>query len=94
MPKSFHVGPGWKFVTGKLEDIRAINAKLGERMRNLTDHRNEIVLGNDATGEWTRDNMLGRPRPRHHDDLVPWIRNGATSAYAPHVARERYRLCR
>jgi protein SCO1/2 len=56
---SFHVGPGWKFVTGKLEDIRAINNKLGERMRNLTDHRNEIVLGNDATGEWQRDNVLG-----------------------------------
>ena len=57
--ESFHVGPGWKFVTGKLEDIKAINAKLGERMRNLTDHRNEIVLGNDATGEWARDNVLG-----------------------------------
>ena len=57
--ESFHVGPGWKFVTGKLEDIKAINAKLGERMRNLTDHRNEVVLGNDATGDWQRDNVLG-----------------------------------
>jgi protein SCO1 len=56
---AFHVGPGWKFVTGKLEDIRAINSKLGERMRSLTEHRNEIVLGNDATGEWQRDNVLG-----------------------------------
>jgi protein SCO1/2 len=57
--EAFQVGPGWKFVTGKLEDIRAINAKFGERMRSLTDHRNEIVLGNDATGEWARDNVLG-----------------------------------
>jgi len=56
---AFHVGPGWQFVTGKPEDVRAINAKLGDRSRNLSDHRNEIVLGNDATGEWTRDNVLG-----------------------------------
>jgi protein SCO1 len=57
--ESFHVGPGWKFVTGKPEDIRAINNKFGERMRSLTEHRNEIVLGNDVTGEWQRDNVLG-----------------------------------
>jgi protein SCO1/2 len=56
---AFHVGPGWKFVTGKPEDVRAINSKLGERSRTLSDHRNEIVLGNDTTGEWTRDNVLG-----------------------------------
>jgi protein SCO1 len=56
---AFHVGPGWQFVTGKPEDVRAINAKLGDRSRNLSDHRNEIVLGNDVTGEWNRDNVLG-----------------------------------
>ena len=56
---AFHVGPGWTFVTGKPADVRAINAKLGDRSRNLSDHRNEIVLGNDMTGEWTRDNVLG-----------------------------------
>jgi protein SCO1/2 len=57
--EAFHAGPGWKFLTGKLADIRAINGKLGERMRSLSEHRNEIVLGNDATGEWQRDNVLG-----------------------------------
>jgi len=57
--EAFHAGPGWSFLTGKLEDIRAINGKLGERMRSLSEHRNEIVLGNDATGEWTRDNVFG-----------------------------------
>jgi mono/diheme cytochrome c family protein len=25
----------------------------------LSEHRNEIVLGNDVTGEWQRDNVLG-----------------------------------
>ena len=52
-------GPGWTFVTGKPEDIRAINYKLGERSKVLSEHRNEIVLGNDATGEWQRDNVMG-----------------------------------
>jgi mono/diheme cytochrome c family protein len=57
--KSFATGPGWTFVTGKPEDIRAINHRLGERSKVLSDHRNEIVLGNDVTGEWQRDNVMG-----------------------------------
>ena len=57
--EAFHTGPGWLFLTGKLADIREINGKLGERMRSLTEHRNEIMLGNDATGEWQRDNVFG-----------------------------------
>ena len=56
---AFHAGPGWSFLTGKLEDIRAINSKLGEKMRNVSEHRNEVVLGNDATGRWGRNNLLG-----------------------------------
>jgi len=56
---AFDTGPGWLFLTGKPEDIRAINSKLGDRSRKLSDHRNEIVLGNDITGEWERDSALG-----------------------------------
>jgi len=57
--EAFHTGPGWFFLTGKLADIREINGKFGERMRSLTEHRNEIVLGNEATGDWQRDNVFG-----------------------------------
>jgi cytochrome oxidase Cu insertion factor (SCO1/SenC/PrrC family)/mono/diheme cytochrome c family protein len=57
--KAFGTGPGWTFVTGKPEDIRAINYRLGERSKVLSEHRNEIVLGNDRTGEWQRDNVMG-----------------------------------
>src|SRR6266849_5593289 len=57
--EAFAAGPGWLFLTGKPEDIRAINYKLGDRSRKLSDHRNEIVLGNDTTGEWARDTALG-----------------------------------
>lgn len=52
---AFYKGPGWTFITGKPDDIRAINAKLGNKSDVATDHRNEIVLGNDATGEWARN---------------------------------------
>jgi protein SCO1 len=57
---AFDVGPGWLFLTGKVEDIRAINYKLGDRSdRSLSQHRNEIVLGNDATGDWQRASVFG-----------------------------------
>jgi protein SCO1/2 len=57
--KAYGTGPGWTFVTGSPENIRAINYKLGDRSRQLSEHRNEIVLGNAATGEWQRDNIFG-----------------------------------
>ena len=57
--QAFDARPGWLFLTGKPEDIKAINAKLGDKSRSLDDHRNEIVLGNDATGEWMRNTVFG-----------------------------------
>ncbi len=52
--------PGWRFVTGQPEDIKAINAKFGDRSaeRSLKNHRNEILIGNDATGDWQRDSAF------------------------------------
>jgi protein SCO1 len=57
--EAFQAGPGWTFVTGTPDSIRAINYKFGERSRNLSEHRNEIVLGNDSTGQWQRDSVFG-----------------------------------
>jgi cytochrome oxidase Cu insertion factor (SCO1/SenC/PrrC family) len=56
---AFQAGPGWLFLTGKPADIEAIRYKLGERSRVLSEHRNEVLLGNGATGEWARNNVLG-----------------------------------
>jgi protein SCO1 len=56
---AFRAGPGWLFLTGKPEDIHAIRHKLGERSRVLSDHRNEVLLGNGGTGEWARNSALG-----------------------------------
>lgn len=51
--------PGWLFLTGKRADIDAIRYKLGERSRSLTEHRNEVLFGNDRTGEWARESVFG-----------------------------------
>lgn len=56
---AYHAGPGWYFLTGKPQDVRAITRALGDRSQALYEHRNEIVLGNDATGEWARDSLFG-----------------------------------
>ncbi|MBM6579380.1 SCO family protein [Microvirga sp. BT689] len=56
---AFQAGPGWLFLTGKPEDIDLIRYKLGDRSRKLSEHRNEIWLANDATGDWARDSVFG-----------------------------------
>jgi protein SCO1/2 len=57
---AFETGPGWQFLTGRPEDIKSINAKFGDRSgtRKLSDHRNEMLIGNDATGDWERASPL------------------------------------
>jgi cytochrome oxidase Cu insertion factor (SCO1/SenC/PrrC family)/cytochrome c2 len=52
--------PGWQFITGRPEDIKAISAKFGDRSaeRGLSNHRNEILVGNDTTDDWERDSSF------------------------------------
>ncbi len=57
--KAFSVGPSWLFLTGKQQDIDLIRHRLGERSRALTEHRNEVLLFNGATGEWERNSAFG-----------------------------------
>ena len=54
MATAFDAGPGWLFLTGKPEDVATIRYKLGERSENLSEHRTDMMVGNDATGEWGR----------------------------------------
>ena len=55
---AMRAGPGWLFLTGLPEDIKLIRERLGDRSPVLSEHRNEVLLGNGATGEWQRDNPL------------------------------------
>ena len=58
MADAYKIGDGWSFLTGDPADIDVIRFKLGERSRALNDHRNEVMLYNDATGEWARDSAF------------------------------------
>jgi protein SCO1/2 len=57
--KAFGAGHNWLFLTGSVKDIDAIRHRLGERSRGLTEHRNEVLLFNDRTGEWERNSAFG-----------------------------------
>ena len=57
--KAFSAGPSWLFLTGQQADIDLIRHRLGERSRALTEHRNEVLLYNDRTGEWERNSAFG-----------------------------------
>ncbi|GLK56607.1 protein SCO1/2 [Methylopila capsulata] len=51
---AFRTDPSWLFLTGDFADINVIRYKLGERTQALTQHRNDILLFNDRTGDWQR----------------------------------------
>ena len=57
----FKAGPGWTFVTGPKpqvdELLRALAASTGRR----EDHTPTVLVGNDATGQWTRAYGLAAP---------------------------------
>jgi protein SCO1/2 len=55
----FKAGPGWLFLTGNTADIEAIRHKLGDRRAKLSEHRNEVLLYNDGTGDWERASAFG-----------------------------------
>lgn len=55
----FEVGPGWTFLTGKEDDITLLRRKLGllgerEPTDNLATHNLNLVIGNQATGQWMK----------------------------------------
>lgn len=57
--EAFGAGDGWLFLTGKPEDIHKLRWKLGERSRSLSEHRSDMVLGNDREGFWRRISAMG-----------------------------------
>lgn len=57
--EAFDARPGWRFLTGAPDDLKKISHALGDRSRTLSEHRNEIVIGNDQTGQWSRNSLMG-----------------------------------
>jgi protein SCO1 len=58
---AFYDRPGWTFITGDPEELREIGSSLGNNSPIPAQHRNEIILGNEANGEWARNTPFGDP---------------------------------
>ena len=60
--EKFHAGPGWKFLTGKKEDIDLVSKKLGLYSQpdpgNPDGHMPYLLVGNEATGQWMRNSAV------------------------------------
>ena len=58
--KKFNVAPGWKFLTGKPEDVTLLRQKLGmyrgdgKAEQALNEHGISILMGNEKAGQWIK----------------------------------------
>jgi cytochrome oxidase Cu insertion factor (SCO1/SenC/PrrC family) len=57
----FKAGPGWTFVTGDKAAIDSLLGALGAAVADKSDHTPLVLVGNDATGHWTRAYGLSPP---------------------------------
>jgi protein SCO1/2 len=63
--EKFHAGPGWLFLTGKKADIDLVGKKLGlysDPALNRDGHTTDLMIGNEPSGQWTRNNATDNPR--------------------------------
>jgi len=61
--EKFIPGPGWKFLTGKKENIEAVMRKLGPYNPDIEGHSPLFIMGNVKTGHWRR--MRGNVSPEN-----------------------------
>jgi protein SCO1 len=66
---AFGLGDNWVLLTGNPEHLKTIAERLGNREEYKEQHRNEIVLGNAATGEWSRNSAFIDPERLAFDIL-------------------------
>jgi len=57
--KQYQAGPGWMFLTGKMEDITLLRTKLGlldsdSDPSDLKGHAMSLIIGNQSTGQWMK----------------------------------------
>jgi len=67
--KTFDVGPGWTFLTGRPEDLALIQRKFGIKPVSagmLTAHDTRFVLGNEAIARWIKRTPHDNPHVLAH----------------------------
>jgi protein SCO1/2 len=57
---AFKAGPGWTFLTGSEEDVKALRRRFGD-LTPAEDHAATINVGNDAAGQWWHTGALDNP---------------------------------
>lgn len=84
----FNIGPGWLFLTGKIEDIKLVTRKLGlsrnSDLANRDGHASSLMLGNEATGQWMRNSAVDNPRflVATMRNFFGWKDDGPVASYA------------
>ena len=68
----FHAGDGWTLVTGAKPQVDELLRALGASSARREDHTPTILIGNDASGSWTRTYGLAKA-----SELVQLINNAA-----------------
>jgi protein SCO1/2 len=56
----FKAQPGWSFLTGRRDDVKAALGRLGQWVEERGDHSNVLLVGNDRTGLWKKGFGLAR----------------------------------
>ena len=64
--QKFGVGPGWLFLTGRLDDIKLIAKKMGLSstmdIRSTDPHATMLMVGDEPTGQWMQNSAEENPR--------------------------------
>jgi cytochrome oxidase Cu insertion factor (SCO1/SenC/PrrC family) len=78
----FKAGPGWTFLTGSKPQVDELLRALAASTAKREDHSPQVLVGNDAAGQWTRAYGLAAPTK-----LVQLI-NDAAEGRLPENAKE------
>ncbi|HEX4945514.1 MAG TPA: SCO family protein [Blastocatellia bacterium] len=74
----FSTQPGWTLVTGNKADIDQLLKALGGFSARKEDHTPTVLIGNEATNQWTRAYGLAQPA-----QLVTMLEEKAKAAPSP-----------
>ena len=66
--KAFGAREGWRFLTGEVDDVRAVLEKLGAWVEDPDAHNAWLIIGNEATGDWRK--LLATAPPLQISTLV------------------------
>ena len=71
--QKFHAKPGWRFLTGKKENVDWALYKVGQYVEAKDDHTTVIIVGNETTGLWKK--MFGMGKAAELIQIVESVAN-------------------